>query len=350
MTYVPTQPQITNTTGAYGETQQLPGSGSGPVAGEVVQQTLVPFGGGGGGSGTVTSVTAADASILVTGTDTVAPVLQTGALNVIAGNHPPQANWSNAGYKITDLAPGTASADAVIVGQVLQFSAAGQLAVGIGAGTGELFPIGTAGQALIVGGSDPSGLEWGNPTANSPTPPNDGPTNCLSQTVSRGLCTTSQALTSGIGVAHLIPLYAGQIIGHLNWMPGTTGVTGPENHWMAILDLSGDLLAITADNTTDAITGLTMQSLAIANIASGASSTYTVPTTGMYYIALNVTASGSMGTGPFAVASGNSTLCEVAPSLGKLFGAGTLTSPPSFPYTISNVSLTQYVRWFAALT
>jgi hypothetical protein len=44
------------------------------------------------------------------------------------------------------------------------FSAAGDLFVGIGSGTGEIIPIGTAGNALIVGGADPSGLEWGNPS------------------------------------------------------------------------------------------------------------------------------------------------------------------------------------------
>ena len=41
------------------------------------------------------------------------------------------------------------------------FTAAGQLYVGTGSGTGELLAKGTAGQVLQVGGSDPSGLEWG---------------------------------------------------------------------------------------------------------------------------------------------------------------------------------------------
>jgi hypothetical protein len=44
------------------------------------------------------------------------------------------------------------------------FTAAGQIYAGEGAGTGELLAVGSAGQRLTVGGADPSGLEWSNPT------------------------------------------------------------------------------------------------------------------------------------------------------------------------------------------
>ena len=43
------------------------------------------------------------------------------------------------------------------------FDNAGDLLVGTGSGTGEILPIGSVGQALVVGGADPSGLEWGWP-------------------------------------------------------------------------------------------------------------------------------------------------------------------------------------------
>jgi hypothetical protein len=74
--------------------------------------------GGGGGSGTVTSVTAADTSVVVTGTPTVAPTLATGTLDVIAADHPPAANWSNNSHKITSLANGSAAQDAAAFGQI----------------------------------------------------------------------------------------------------------------------------------------------------------------------------------------------------------------------------------------
>jgi hypothetical protein len=75
-------------------------------------------GGGGGGSGTVTSVTAADTSVVVTGTPTVAPTLATGTVDVIAADHPAAANWSNNSHKITSLANGSAAQDAAAFGQI----------------------------------------------------------------------------------------------------------------------------------------------------------------------------------------------------------------------------------------
>ena len=45
------------------------------------------------------------------------------------------------------------------------FTVAGDIFVGTGSGTGKILPIGgSSGEALIVGGADPSGLEWGSPS------------------------------------------------------------------------------------------------------------------------------------------------------------------------------------------
>jgi hypothetical protein len=96
-----------------------------------------------GGAGTVTSVTAADTSIVVAGTG-AAPTIATGTLDVIAADHPPAANWSNNSHKITSLANGSAASDALAVGQVL---------------AANVIPVadlvaGTAGQ--VLGGTGPS--------------------------------------------------------------------------------------------------------------------------------------------------------------------------------------------------
>ena len=71
----------------------------------------------GGGSGTVTSVTAADTSIVIAGT-AAAPTVATGTLDVIAADHPPAADWSNNAKKITGLANGVAASDAAAFGQI----------------------------------------------------------------------------------------------------------------------------------------------------------------------------------------------------------------------------------------
>ncbi len=72
---------------------------------------------GGGGSGTVTSVTAADTSVVVGGTATD-PTIRTNTLDVIAADHPPAANWSNNSHKITSLSNGSSAQDAAAFGQI----------------------------------------------------------------------------------------------------------------------------------------------------------------------------------------------------------------------------------------
>jgi hypothetical protein len=74
-------------------------------------------GGGGGGSGTVTEVTSADTSIVVTN-GTTTPSLQVATLDVIATNEPAAAAVDVNGQKITSLADGSASDDAAAFGQL----------------------------------------------------------------------------------------------------------------------------------------------------------------------------------------------------------------------------------------
>lgn len=79
---------------------------------------------GGGGAGTVTSVTAADTSIVVAGT-AAAPTIATATLDVIAADHPPVAAVGMNAQKITSQAPGTASTDGASFGQLTAFMPTG---------------------------------------------------------------------------------------------------------------------------------------------------------------------------------------------------------------------------------
>jgi hypothetical protein len=73
--------------------------------------------GSGSGGGTVTSVTAADTSIVVAGTAD-APTIATGTLDVIAADHPPVGAVAMNAQKITGLANGSAATDAAAFGQI----------------------------------------------------------------------------------------------------------------------------------------------------------------------------------------------------------------------------------------
>lgn len=76
-----------------------------------------PSGGGSGGSGTVTSVSSADTSIVVTNATTT-PSLQLATLDVLAANEPPVGSVAMNGHKLTGLANGTAATDAAAFGQI----------------------------------------------------------------------------------------------------------------------------------------------------------------------------------------------------------------------------------------
>lgn len=71
------------------------------------------------GSSGVASITAGDTSIVIGGTGTN-PTVHTGTLDVIATDQPPAGDWSNNSHKITHLAVGVASTDAVNVSQLPQ--------------------------------------------------------------------------------------------------------------------------------------------------------------------------------------------------------------------------------------
>jgi hypothetical protein len=85
---------------------------SSPGTRDLFSLANMPFTAGG-----VSSVTAADTSVVIGGTGT-APTVRTGTLDVIAADHPPAANWSNNGHKITSLANGASAQDAAAFGQV----------------------------------------------------------------------------------------------------------------------------------------------------------------------------------------------------------------------------------------
>jgi len=103
-----------------------------------------------GGSGTVTSVTAGDTSVVVGGTSG-APTIETATLDVIAADHPPAANWSNAGHKITSLANGSGAQDAAAYGQTPAGGSTVTIAQGGTGQTGAPAALNALGGAAVAG-------------------------------------------------------------------------------------------------------------------------------------------------------------------------------------------------------
>jgi hypothetical protein len=159
-------------------------------------------------------------------------------------------------------------------------------------------------------------------------------------------------LASGEGLFAVVHLFAGQVIGHLAWCVGTTGATTPTNQWLGLFDSTGHMVAQTADQLTAAQTASTLYSIAIAQIASGASATYTVPTTGDYYIGIFTTATGLPNAAGMAGPPNNGLITANNGVLGLSLGGteGTVrTTPPAFPTQVT-IGASQRFPWVAALS
>ena len=173
---------------------------------------------------------------------------------------------------------------------------------------------------------------------------------CLASSMSRLVASTGVALgTSGELTAAEVYLYAGQVVGHLAWAADGSAVS-PTHQWLCLMDASGNMLAVTADQGTTAIAAGIITPIAITAIASGAWSTFVVPETGVYYVGLCVVAA----TMPIAWGqSCQSPWLGYGPSYAGPFPAfttsTTYTGSPGFPVNFAqNLSLA--VPWFGVFS
>lgn len=171
----------------------------------------------------------------------------------------------------------------------------------------------------------------------------------LGETVSR-LSHVNTAFTLSSGTLQMTAMYlpANAVVGHLAACTATAGITGPTHWWFGLYDNNLAQLAVTADQTSTAWAANTYKSLAVATIASGASSTFTTTYTGLYYFgvlaAWSTTAPSIMGCA--LISSG---LPSQSPVLCGASDTGQ-TAPPAFPHTATSLTAGQNPLYCAAAT
>jgi len=153
--------------------------------------------------------------------------------------------------------------------------------------------------------------------------------------------TTAKA-TSGTLVMSAISLPNNATINNFNFMPGTTGDAGPTNQWMALYDSQRNLLAISADATTTAITASTAVTYPVANVAAGAATSFTTAYAGLYYVGLLIATSNAP---TFTSLTTFATVNSLVPILGGTSTAS-LTSPSTFPTTAGTITGTAARLYF----
>lgn len=111
------------------------------------------------------------------------------------------------------------------------------------------------------------------------------PSGALASTVPRNtrFDGTGAPLTSGRLTLVACPLEAGDIITSISFLSGTTAATSPTNQWFALYDSSRALLRQTTNDTTTAWAASTVKTLNLT-------STYTITSSGLYYLGIMVAA------------------------------------------------------------
>jgi hypothetical protein len=189
-------------------------------------------------------------------------------------------------------------------------------------------PVPTSRQVKVAGILTGGGALTGDVTITNPGADSYfKPTGSIRETFTRiGNLPANQgtALASGQLQFSAILLIAGEVVTSITVLSGSVAAVTPTNQWFGLYDASGNMLRQTSDDTTTAWAALTQKTLSLT-------STYTVPTTGLYYVGIMVAAATVPG---LLCINGNTTVTFVAPAVcGRDTTHTGLTTPASGPAT-----------------
>ena len=166
----------------------------------------------------------------------------------------------------------------------------------------------------------------------------------VAETVPRWSLTGSYTNTSGTLRVVAVYLYAGQVVNNITFATYTTAGAGVSGTWGGLFTLSGStatLVAATAQQGLSSLAASTYFTWPIAQIAAGASTSYTVPTTGIYYVGVCITATTPPTiSGAVAMTANNSAV----PLLSLLITGS--TNPPTIG-TTSGASASAQMAYYA---
>jgi|HubBroStandDraft_6_1064221.scaffolds.fasta_scaffold00184_3 hypothetical protein len=180
------------------------------------------------------------------------------------------------------------------------------------------------------------------------------PTGTLSATALRQELTVAAMAFPGTGVLQLVQTHVpiNTKISNFNFLAGTTGDAGPTHQWMALYDNARNLLAISADATSTAITASVVATYPVANInnnpgapASGsaaAATSFTTYYTGRYYIGLMI----ATGNAPTFTASAAVVAANTVVPINSGASTGSLTTPTAIPAVAGAITASADVPYF----
>lgn len=182
------------------------------------------------------------------------------------------------------------------------------------------------GENLIYGADgewhhrDAQGGEY---TYAAPWRPNLGPASTIAETIPRELCSEVNTTAGASGTLFLQAIYlqAGQLISNISIWSATTAAGTPTNGFFALYDGARNLVAQTANHTTEAWAANTVKTKALTTA-------YRVPTSGLYYIGLLQVAT-TIATIKGGTAKTGGQLASTAPIMHGTSNTGLTTSLPN---------------------
>lgn len=159
------------------------------------------------------------------------------------------------------------------------------------------------------------------------------PTGTISETMSRDTVIAgggSFTPPSGTLALAAIGLATATKISNISFTAtGASSANTPGNWWFGLYDNNFHQLAVTANQLTAAWAASATKTLAIANIASGAATSFTTTYSGVYYIGFLMTA---VTVVQLFVTGNQQALTSLPPIMGGSSDT-TQTTPPAFPHT-----------------
>lgn len=167
------------------------------------------------------------------------------------------------------------------------------------------------------------------------------PNGAIAETIDRTALGLANAAVTATGTLYLqaIVLPEGRTISNITWCSGNTALSGGNHQWFVLIDTSGNLLAVTGDDTSTAWAAKSLKTLAVT-------SPYTPGTTGLYFVGVMVDATtppSLAGLGDIGAVLNVAAPCLCGPSSTS---AGTLTTPPTIP-SVFNLPTTGAAKVYA---
>ena len=170
-----------------------------------------------------------------------------------------------------------------------------------------------------------------------PAPGTLGATGVIAETIPRAICpevNTVAPTASGTLFMQAIYLTAGQLVSNISISSATTAANTPTNYFFALYSGARALLAVSANQTTTAWAANTYKTLAMTT-------PYRVPTSGLYYIGIMMTATAVITTKGGTAKTGGQ-LASTVPILHGISSTGLTTSMPDPAAAITGGLVTIY--------